>query len=104
MRNTHVQAPIPKKYYTICGPEFGLKCEGKKALISRTLYGDKFAVHDFWYHLRSCKNFLGFESCPADPEVWIRIVKCIHGIGYYKYFLLHTNDCFVVSNNAETIL
>ena len=61
------------KVYIICGPEFGLENEGKVALIHHALYGGKSAGTDFRNHLHSCLHFLGFKSCPADPDVWLHL-------------------------------
>ena len=63
IQNAYLQAPLSEKDYIICGPEFGLENVGKIALIKRVLYGGKVAGRDFWHHLRSCMDFLGFASC-----------------------------------------
>ena len=72
IRNAYLQAPSSRKDYIICGPEFGLENVGKVALIHRALYGGKAAGRDYRQHLRSCMWHLGFKSCPADPDVWMR--------------------------------
>jgi hypothetical protein len=46
--------------------------EGKVALIYRALYRGKSAGRDFRNPLRSCMHHIGFKSCPADPDVWMR--------------------------------
>jgi hypothetical protein len=69
IRNAYLQAPSSNKDYIICCPEFGIKHEGKVALIHRALYGGESAGRDFRNHLRSCMHFLNFKSCPADPDV-----------------------------------
>ena len=70
IQNAYLQAPSSDKDYIICGPEFCLKNLGNVALIKRALYGVKVAGRDFWHHLRSCMDFLGFVSCRGDPDVW----------------------------------
>ena len=62
IQNAYLQDTSSKKDYIICGPEFGLENSGKVALIKRALYGGKVAGRDFWHHLRSCMDFLGFIS------------------------------------------
>ena len=69
IRNAYLQAPTSEKHYIICGEEFGLKNVGKRALIVRALYGGKAAGRDFWHHLRSCMDFLGFKSKGGNPDV-----------------------------------
>ena len=105
VRNAYLQAPTSEKHYIICGPEFGLEHAGKKAVITRALYGGKCAGRDFWHHLRSCMKFLGFMSSRGDPDVWMReSVRKDGSTKYYEYVLLYTDDCLVLSDRAESIL
>ena len=85
-------------------PEFGLENIDKVALIQRALYGGKSAGRDSRNHLRSCMRHLDFESCPSDPDVWMRPAKKSDGSKYYKYLLLYTDDVLCISENAEDIL
>ena len=82
------------KHYIICGREFGLEHVGKRALIVRALYGGKTAGRDT----------LGFQSCRADPDVWIRASDKDTEEEYYEYVCLHTDDALVVSDKPEAIL
>ena len=72
IQNAYLQAPTSEKHYIICELEFGIENEGKQAVIVRALYGGKSSGSDFWHHLRSCMDHLGFESSKADPYVWMR--------------------------------
>ena len=103
IRNAYLQAPTSEKHYIICGEEFGLENKGKRALIVRALYGGKAAGRDFWHHLRSCMEHLGFKSKGGDPDVWMRPCTRADGVELYEYVLLYTDDCLVVSDNAEGI-
>jgi hypothetical protein len=47
---------------------------------------------------------LDFVSCLADPNVWMRPAKRSDGSDYYEYILLYTDDCLVISENAELVL
>ena len=76
----------------------------KVALIYRSLYGGKSAGRDFRNHLRSCMRHLGFTSCPADLNVWMRPAKKSDGSLYHDYILLYTDDALVISENDEAIL
>ena len=104
IRNAYLQAPSSQKDYVICGPEFGIENVGRVALIHRALYGGKSAGKDFRNHLRSCMRHLNFESCLADPDVWMRPAKRSDGSDYYEYILLYTDDCLVLSENPEQLL
>ena len=46
---------------------------------------------------------LGFESSKADPNVWFCEAKK-NGEIIYKYILLYTDDCLVISDRTEAIL
>ena len=92
------------KDYVICGPEFGLENVGRVALIHWALYGGRSAGRDFRNHLRGCMWHIGFKSCPADPDVWMRPAKHSDGREYYEYVLLYTDDTMVISENAESVL
>ena len=39
VRNAYLQAPTSENHFFICGPEFGMENIGKKAIITRALYG-----------------------------------------------------------------
>lgn len=104
IKNAYLQAPSSEKHYIICGLEFGLENVGKVALIKRALYGGKSAGRDFWEHLRNCMEFLGFTSCKADPDVWMRAAVKSDGTEYYEYVLLYCDDTLVISENGESIL
>ena len=104
IQNAYLQAPSSAKDYIICGPEFGLENVGKVALIRRALYGGKSAGRDFRNHLRSCMRHLGFESCPADPDVWMRPAVKATGQEYYEFILLYTDDTLCVSESPEEVL
>ena len=88
IRNAYLQAPSSNKDYIICGPEFGIENQGEVALIHRALYGGKSVGRDFRNHLRSSMHFLGFEPCPADPDVWMRPTIKSDGTNVWDYDLI----------------
>ena len=104
IRNAYLQALSSRKDYIICGPEFGIENIGKVALIHRVLYGGKTVGKDFRNHLRSCMRHIGFKSCPANPDIWMRPAEKADGTPYYEYVLLYVDDTLVISENAGRIL
>ena len=88
----------------ICGPEFGVENVDKVAIIVRALYGGKTSGADFWHHLRSCMEFLGFHSCKADPDLWMREAQKDDGSFYWEYVLLYVDDVLCISHQAERII
>ena len=91
-------------HFLLCGPEFGVENIGQTALIHRALYSGKAAGSDFRNHLCSCMEFLNFESCLADPDVWMRPAIKRNGNTYCEYILLYVDNALVMSENAESIL
>ena len=47
---------------------------------------------------------LGFKSKGGNPDVWMRPMTRADGSLVFEYVLLYTDDCLVVSDNAESIL
>ena len=84
--------------------EFCLKNVGKVALIHCALYGGKAAGRDFRNHLRLCMLHLNFESCPADPDVWMRPAKKTDGTRYWEYILLYTDDALCMLETPEATI
>ncbi len=103
VRNTYIQALSSNKHYIICGPEFS-ENEGRTAIIIRDLYGGKSAGRDYWLHLCSCMQFLGFAPCKADPNLWIRPAKRKENLDYYEYVLLYIDDCLPIGVDPESIV
>ena len=104
IQNAYLQAPSSEKHYVVCGPEFGLENVGKYAIIVRALYGGKSAGADYWRHVRSAMEEMGFTSCKADPDVWIRPALKANGVEYYQYVLLYTDDILAIMEEPERFL
>jgi len=47
---------------------------------------------------------LGFHSCKADPDIWMRAAQKDDGSTYWEYVLLYVDDALCISMNAENIL
>ena len=97
IQNAYLTAPTSEGFYITCGAEFGSEAIGKKAIVKRALYGTKSAGRDFRNHLRDCMDHMGYMSCKADPDLWMRISKRSDGRDYYEYILLYVDDCLCVS-------
>jgi hypothetical protein len=100
IENAYLTAPTEEKLYTILGSEFG-ENEGKTAVIVRALYGTKSAGASFRNHLADCMLFLEYESCKADPDVWIKRFHKPDGTPYYGYILLYVDDAMCINHAAE---
>ena len=92
IKNAYLQAPNLEKHYTICGPEFGTENVGKVAIVVWALYGGKVAAANFGNHLRDCMEYLGYESCLADPDLWMKVGVKPNNERYWHYVLLYVDD------------
>eukprot|EP00978_Attheya_sp_CCMP212_P047560 scaffold422021_cov106-Attheya_sp.AAC.1 len=102
--NAFLYAPVLEKKWTICGPEFGPD-EGSKAILVRALYGLCSAGVAFRNHMADCMDNLGFKSCLADQDVWMRAAaRPDDGFEYMEYVLLYVDDVLVVSHDGMAIL
>ena len=75
-----------------------------KALINRAMCGCKADRRDFCNYIWYCMQCLGFTSCPADLDLWMKPSKKSYGLVFYKYALLYNNSVLVVRENEEQLL
>ena len=104
IKNAYLQAPSSEQHYVICGSEFGIENIGRIALIRRALYRGKSSGADFWRHLRSCMQHLGFTSCKADGDIWMRPAQKENRLDYWEYVLLYVDDALCISERGEDVL
>jgi hypothetical protein len=85
--NAYITAPVKEKVWTVLGPEFGHDL-GKSAIIVHALYGFKSAGAAFLAHLASFMHQMGYTSCKADPNLWLKAVtRPDDNVHYYAYIL-----------------
>ena len=101
--NAYVTAPITEKVWTVLGKEWGADA-GKKAIIVRALYGLKSAGAAFRRHLADCMRNLGYKSCPADHDLWIKPAVDNDGDKYYSYILCYVDDILVIHHDAMPVM
>ena len=102
--NAYLNAPCREKVFTVCGAEFGSD-RGKYAKIVRALYGLKSSGASWRAHLAATlKEKLGFQSCRADGDVWLRPAVKATGEKVYDYILVYTDDILIVSEHPKRIM
>ena len=47
---------------------------------------------------------LGFTSCLADPDVWMRPALKKDGTEHYEHVLLYVDDALAISEDGESIM
>jgi hypothetical protein len=100
----YLNAPCREKVHTILGPAFG-ELKGRTAVIVKSLYG----LNSGGFSWRSycadiLRNNLGWISCRADPDVWMRPAIKTDGTQYYEYLLIHTDDLLCLSEKSKECL
>jgi len=64
------------------------------------LYGLKSSGAAWRAHLANTLRQLGYKSCLADPDVWMRPATKPDGFQYYEYVLVYVDDVLVLSHQA----
>jgi hypothetical protein len=74
-------------------------------VIVRALYGLKSAGAAFRAHLASCMRDMGYVSCKADPDLWLKAeTRPDDGTRYYSYILCYVDDILCIHHDAMTVL
>jgi hypothetical protein len=94
--NAYLNAPNRERVYAIAGKEFGSRA-GERVIIVRALYGLKSAGAAWRSHLASSLLTLGYKSCLADPDVWLREATKNDGTPYYEYLIVYVDDILAFS-------
>jgi hypothetical protein len=102
--NAYLTAPTTERVWTVLGAEWGADA-GRRAIIVRALYGLKSSGAAYRNHLASyLREELKFESCLADPDVWLRLAAKEDGEEYYEYLLVYVDDLLAISEHPKVIL
>ena len=92
--NTYITAPCREKIWTTLGKEFGDDC-GRKAIVVRALYGLKSSGAAFRAHLAGCMHGMGYVSCPADTDLWLKEKTDRKRRRYYSYIICYVDNLLV---------
>eukprot|EP00804_Cyclotella_cryptica_P025701 CCRYP_002900-RA/>CCRYP_002900-RA protein AED:0.28 eAED:0.28 QI:0/0/0/1/1/1/2/0/294 len=101
--NAYITTPCHKKIWTTLGKEFGNDC-GWKALVVRALYGLKSRGAAFRVHLTGYMSEMGYVSCTADADLWLKEQTDWKGRKYYSYVLCYLDDVLVIHHNPKCII
>jgi len=101
--NAYLNAPNREKVYATSGKEFGSKA-GQTVIIVRALYGLKSAGAAWCSHLADSLVSIGYTSCLADPDIWLRSALRDDNTPYYKYLAIYIDDTLCISQNPSTTM
>jgi hypothetical protein len=102
--NAYITASVKEKVWTVLGPEFRHDT-GKSAIIIITLHGLKSAGASFWAHLASFMCQLGYTSCKADPDLWLKAkTKPDNNVCYYDNTLCYIDDILCIHHDPMSVM
>ena len=104
VQNAYLNAPTKEKVWTRAGLEFGASNVGRPVKIVRALYGLKSSGARWRDHMAATLREAGFESCKADPDVWMRKQVKPTGEKYWAYVLCYVDDLLVISHNPQEVM
>ena len=86
------------------GPKF-LDNAGKSMIIVRALHGLKSAVALFRAHLAQCMQELVYQSCVADPDLWMKAqYRPDDELEHYSYILCYVDDILCIHHYPDDSL
>ena len=99
----YLNAPVGEKVWFVTGIEMGQK-QGMTMVIMRVLYGLKTsakALSEFF-----CKSLkeMGYTSCVADPDIWMKPQTNKKGYKYWSYMLVYADDCLAVHHDPGPVM
>jgi hypothetical protein len=102
--NAYITTPVNEKVWTILGPKFGYDA-GRSAIIVHALYGLKSAGAAFQAHLVSFMCQMGYTSCEADPDLWLKAVtRPEDNVRYYAYILCYVDDILCIHHDPMSVM
>ena len=101
--NAYLNAPCREKVYFTAGTEFGAK-KGQYVVVIRALYGLKTSGAAWRAFLAQTMYDLGFKSCKADPDLWMKPGVKNDGTKYWEYVLIYVDDILCVSHAPGIVM
>ena len=104
VQNACLNAPTKEKCWFKAGLEFGPDRVGQPVMIVRAMYGLKSSGARWRDHMAGTLRSGGFQSCKADPDVWMRRNSKPDGSTYWEYVLCYVDDVLVVSHEPRKVV
>jgi len=107
VQNAYLNAPTKEKVWTKAGLEFGaLNVLGQPLKIVQALYGLNSRWRD---HMAAILCNGGYESCKADPDVWMKAEVKLSGEKpsgekYWAYVLCYIDYLLVISHDPKVVI
>jgi hypothetical protein len=104
IQNTYLSAPTEERLYVVAGLEFPPELRGRPAKIVRAVYGMKSSGALFRDHLAASLRDMGYTSCKADPDVWMKAATRADGTKFYCYVLAYVDDILCLDTNPKQVM
>jgi hypothetical protein len=104
IQNAYLSAFTEERLYVVAGLEFPPDLRGRPAKIVRALYGIKLSGERFRGHHAASLRDIGYMSCKADPDVWMKVATKADGIKFYSYVLAYVDDILCLDTNPKNVM
>jgi hypothetical protein len=104
VKNAYLSAPTEEWLYVVAGLEFPPDLRGRPATIVRALYGMKSSGARFRDHLAASLRDMGYKSCKADPDVWMKAATKANGSKFNSYVLAYVDDILCLDTNPKQVM
>jgi hypothetical protein len=102
--HAYLHAKTKEKVWFRAGAEFGPRA-GRQIKVVRALYGLPGSGNAWRAQLAdTLKNHLGYTSCLADPDVWMKKETKANGESYYAYILVYVDDLLLCHEEPYKIM
>ena len=92
IQNAYLAAPNKEKVWTKFTDQLGPEYNGRRAIISKALYGLRSSGRSFRDYLAMNLRELGFISSKADPDLWMKAAVKPNGDHVYEYVISYVDD------------
>ena len=103
IQNAYISAKPREKVYFRAGKEFGSD-EGRLVLVVRALYGLKSSGAAFRSMLSSELKEMGYKSCLADPDVYMKARSRADGTTFWEYILCYVDDILYLGLDPKSFM
>ncbi|KAI2499207.1 Reverse transcriptase (RNA-dependent DNA polymerase) [Fragilaria crotonensis] len=104
IQNAYLSAPTEERLYVVAGLEFPPDLRGRPAKIVSALYGMKSSGARFRDHLAASLRDMGYVSCKADPDVWMKAATKADGTKFYSYVLAYVDDILCLDTDPKNVM
>ena len=96
----YLNTPCGEKVWFQAGNECGENA-GKAMMVTKALYGLKSSAKAWRTFFAASLETLGYKSCEADPDVFMKKECDFSGQPYWSYMLVYVDDCLLINHDPN---